>query len=63
MGRFAGMGREAPAALKALEEGWQKISGNAGPFVAPAIEWRIRGRDRMYRVLGSRPPAPVSASG
>ncbi|GAA3818755.1 FAD-dependent monooxygenase [Streptomyces coacervatus] len=38
-------------------KGCQKISGNAGPFFAPATERRIRSRDRMYRVLSSRPLA------
>ncbi|GHJ36266.1 FAD-dependent monooxygenase [Streptomyces sp. TS71-3] len=32
----------------------QRISGNAGPFLAPATERRIRSRDRTYRLLGSR---------
>lgn len=35
----------------------QKISGNAGPFFAPPTERRIRSRDRMYRLLASRPMA------
>lgn len=37
--------------------GCQKISGNTGPFFASPTERRIRNRDRMYRVLASRPPA------
>ncbi|MFF8451192.1 FAD-dependent monooxygenase [Streptomyces leeuwenhoekii] len=37
--------------------GCQKISGNVGPFFAPPTERRIRGRDRMYRLLASRPVA------
>ncbi|MFC9925174.1 FAD-dependent monooxygenase [Streptomyces sp. NPDC127190] len=36
-------------------KGCQKISGNAGPFFAPPTERRIRSRDRMYRLLSSRP--------
>jgi DNA-binding SARP family transcriptional activator len=40
----------------------QKISGNAGPFFAPPTERRIRSRDRMYRLLGSRPWAASSRS-
>ncbi|MFF1730986.1 FAD-dependent monooxygenase [Streptomyces sp. NPDC058247] len=35
-------------------KGCQKISGNAGPFFAPPTERKIRSRDRMYRLLGSR---------
>ncbi|MET9456928.1 FAD-dependent monooxygenase [Streptomyces canus] len=38
-------------------KGCQKTSGNAGPFFAPATERRIRSRDRMYRLLASRPLA------
>ncbi|WP_328550938.1 BTAD domain-containing putative transcriptional regulator [Streptomyces sp. NBC_00366] len=43
--------------IRDFANGCQKISGNAGPFFAPATERRIRNRDRMYRVLGSRPLA------
>lgn len=43
--------------IRDFAKGCQKISGNAGPFFAPATERRIRNRDRMYRVLGSRPLA------
>ncbi|MGV9629381.1 FAD-dependent monooxygenase [Streptomyces sp. NPDC003487] len=40
--------------IRDFARGCQKISGNAGPFFAPATERRIRSRDRMYRLLGSR---------
>ena len=40
--------------IRDFAKGCQKISGNAGPFFAPATERRIRSRDRMYRLLGSR---------
>ncbi|MCG0068355.1 FAD-dependent monooxygenase [Streptomyces tricolor] len=43
--------------IRDFARGCQKISGNAGPFFAPATERRIRSRDRMYRLLGSRPMA------
>ena len=43
--------------IRDFAKGCQKISGNAGPFFAPATERRIRSRDRMYRVLASRPLA------
>ncbi|MFE7171860.1 FAD-dependent monooxygenase [Streptomyces sp. NPDC057616] len=43
--------------VRDFARGCQKISGNAGPFFAPATERRIRSRDRMYRLLGSRPLA------
>ncbi|MGW3122577.1 FAD-dependent monooxygenase [Streptomyces sp. NPDC001107] len=43
--------------IRDFAKGCQKISGNAGPFFAPATERRIRSRDRMYRVLSSRPLA------
>ncbi|GGZ12161.1 hypothetical protein GCM10010300_65450 [Streptomyces olivaceoviridis] len=56
--------RVAPAAYESrvrdFARGCQKISGNAGPFFAPATERRIRSRDRMYRLLGSRPLAGFS---
>ncbi|MFC3575356.1 FAD-dependent monooxygenase [Streptomyces yaanensis] len=45
------------ARIRDFAKGCQKISGNAGPFFAPATEWRIRSRDRMYRLLSSRPLA------
>jgi 2-polyprenyl-6-methoxyphenol hydroxylase-like FAD-dependent oxidoreductase len=35
-------------------KGCQKVAGNAGPFLAPASEQKIRRRDRAYRLLGSR---------
>ncbi|WP_460069855.1 FAD-dependent monooxygenase [Streptomyces sp. YKOK-I1] len=41
--------------IRDFAKGCQKTSGNAGPFFAPATERRIRGRDRMYRLLASRP--------
>ncbi|MGV9348046.1 FAD-dependent monooxygenase [Streptomyces spiralis] len=40
--------------VRDFAKGCQKISGNAGPFFAPPTERRIRSRDRMYRLLGSR---------
>ncbi|MFI1166727.1 FAD-dependent monooxygenase [Streptomyces sp. NPDC020801] len=40
--------------VRDFAKGCQKISGNAGPFFAPATERRIRSRDRMYRLLSSR---------
>jgi 2-polyprenyl-6-methoxyphenol hydroxylase-like FAD-dependent oxidoreductase len=40
--------------IRDFAKGCQKISGNAGPFFAPPTERRIRSRDRMYRLLGSR---------
>lgn len=43
--------------IRDFAKGCQKISGNAGPFFAPPPERRIRGRDRMYRLLASRPMA------
>ncbi|WP_328506058.1 FAD-dependent monooxygenase [Streptomyces sp. NBC_00391] len=43
--------------IRDFAEGCQKTSGNAGPFFAPPTERRIRGRDRMYRLLASRPLA------
>jgi 2-polyprenyl-6-methoxyphenol hydroxylase-like FAD-dependent oxidoreductase len=53
--------RKAFAAYEArisdFAKGCQKTSGNAGPFFAPATERRIRSRDRMYRLLASRPLA------
>ncbi|MCW7943848.1 FAD-dependent oxidoreductase [Streptomyces hygroscopicus] len=50
--------RTALAAYEArigdFAKGCQKTSGNAGPFFAPVSARRIRSRDRMYRMLGSR---------
>ncbi|MDC2958628.1 FAD-dependent monooxygenase [Streptomyces gilvifuscus] len=43
--------------VRDFAKGCQKISGNAGPFFAPPTERRIRSRDRMYRILASRPLA------
>jgi 2-polyprenyl-6-methoxyphenol hydroxylase-like FAD-dependent oxidoreductase len=43
--------------IRDFAKGCQKISGNAGPFFAPPTERRIRSRDRMYRILSSRPLA------
>ncbi|GHK04635.1 FAD-dependent oxidoreductase [Streptomyces sp. Y2F8-2] len=45
------------ARIRDFAKGCQKTSGNAGPFFAPATERRIRTRDRMYRLLSSRPLA------
>lgn len=42
------------AEIRAYAKGCQKISGNAGPFLAPATGKKIRSRDRMYRILSSR---------
>ncbi|MEV0174002.1 FAD-dependent monooxygenase [Streptomyces sp. NPDC050803] len=63
-GELALAGGDHRRAFAAYEEritgfakGCQKTSGNAGPFFAPATERRIRGRDRMYRLLASRPLA------
>lgn len=50
---------EYESRIRSFAKGCQKISGNAGPFFAPPTERRIRSRDRMYRLLGSRPPAGV----
>ncbi|MGQ4332499.1 FAD-dependent monooxygenase [Streptomyces hayashii] len=43
--------------IRDFARGCQKTAGNAGPFFAPATERRIRSRDRMYRLLASRPMA------
>lgn len=48
---------EYESRIRDFAKGCQKISGNAGSFFAPPTERRIRGRDRMYRVLASRPLA------
>ncbi|KOV72304.1 MULTISPECIES: FAD-dependent monooxygenase [unclassified Streptomyces] len=63
-GELALAGGDHRTALAAYEnrvrdfaKGCQKVSGNAGPFFAPATERRIRSRDRMYRLLSSRPLA------
>ncbi|MFF4315962.1 FAD-dependent monooxygenase [Streptomyces sp. 900105755] len=48
---------EYESRIRDFAKGCQKISGNAGPFFAPPTERRIRSRDRMYRVLASRPLA------
>ncbi|MFF9281054.1 FAD-dependent monooxygenase [Streptomyces griseosporeus] len=48
---------EYEARIRPFAKGCQKISGNAGPFFAPATERGIRNRDRMYRLLASRPLA------
>ncbi|MEV6941210.1 FAD-dependent monooxygenase [Streptomyces sp. NPDC051172] len=45
------------ARITDVAKGCQKTSGNAGPFFAPPTERRIRSRDRMYRLLASRPLA------
>ncbi len=41
--------------IRDFARGCQKTSGDAGPFLAPPTERRIRSRDRMYRLLASRP--------
>lgn len=50
--------------IRDFARGCQKTSGDAGPFLAPPAErrirsrdrlYRIRSRDRMYRPLASRP--------
>lgn len=43
--------------IRDFAKGCQKTSGNAGPFFAPPTERRIRSRNRMYRLLASRPLA------
>ncbi|MCL6668947.1 FAD-dependent monooxygenase [Streptomyces panaciradicis] len=48
---------EYESRVRDFAKGCQKISGNAGPFFAPPTERRIRSRDRMYRILASRPLA------
>ncbi|MGW0946940.1 FAD-dependent monooxygenase [Streptomyces sp. NPDC002623] len=45
---------EYESRIRSFAKGCQKISGNVGPFFAPATERRIRSRDRMYRLLSSR---------
>lgn len=47
--------------ISAFAKGCQKGFGNAGPFLAPATERRIRSRDRMYRLLASRLWPPSSS--
>ncbi|MEV5611734.1 FAD-dependent monooxygenase [Streptomyces sp. NPDC052225] len=42
------------AAITKYAKGCQKTSGNAGPFLAPATEKKMRSRDRAYRMLSSR---------
>ncbi|MFI6880694.1 FAD-dependent monooxygenase [Streptomyces sp. NPDC050400] len=42
------------AAITKYAKGCQKLSGNAGPFLAPPTEKKIRSRDRAYRMLSSR---------
>jgi 2-polyprenyl-6-methoxyphenol hydroxylase-like FAD-dependent oxidoreductase len=41
--------------LRPYALGCQKLAGNAGPFLAPATDTRIRRRNRMYRALGWKP--------
>ncbi|NKQ23397.1 FAD-dependent monooxygenase [Streptomyces galbus] len=48
---------EYEARIRDFARGCQKVSGNVGPFFAPPTERRIRSRDRMYRLLASRPLA------
>ncbi|MEV5310295.1 FAD-dependent monooxygenase [Streptomyces sp. NPDC052610] len=61
LARAGGDHRAAFAGYEALvrdfARGCQKIAGNAGPFFAPPTERRIRSRDRVYRLLASRPLA------
>ncbi|THC49701.1 FAD-dependent monooxygenase [Streptomyces sp. A1499] len=42
------------AEVRDYARGCQRTSGNAGPFLAPPTERRIRSRDRAYRLLASR---------
>ncbi|MFI7010541.1 FAD-dependent monooxygenase [Streptomyces sp. NPDC050145] len=42
------------AEITQYAKGCQKTSGNAGPFLAPPTEKKIRSRDRAYRMLSSR---------
>ncbi|MFI7387011.1 FAD-dependent monooxygenase [Streptomyces sp. NPDC049813] len=42
------------AEITKYAKGCQKLSGNAGPFFAPPTEAKIRSRNRVYRMLGSR---------
>lgn len=42
------------AEITKYAKGCQKTSGNAGPFLAPPTEKKIRSRDRAYRMLSSR---------
>ncbi|GGS10936.1 FAD-dependent oxidoreductase [Streptomyces aureoverticillatus] len=42
------------AEIRDYAKGCQKTSGNAGPFLAPPTEKKIRSRDRAYRMLSSR---------
>ncbi|MBT2398025.1 FAD-dependent monooxygenase [Streptomyces sp. ISL-100] len=58
LARARGGHRTAFAAYEAevrdFAKGCQKIAGNAGPFLAPPSEKKIRQRDRAYRMLSSR---------
>ncbi|MEU1144812.1 FAD-dependent monooxygenase [Streptomyces sp. NPDC005863] len=63
-GELAAAGGDHRAAFAAYEaeigayaRNCQKSSDRVGPFLAPPTERRIRSRDRVYRVLGSRPLA------
>ncbi|MFD9909312.1 FAD-dependent monooxygenase [Streptomyces sp. NPDC059063] len=42
------------AEITDFAKGCQKTAGNAGPFLAPPTEKKIRSRDRAYRMLSSR---------
>ncbi|WP_078868793.1 FAD-dependent monooxygenase [Streptomyces sp. NRRL B-1347] len=42
------------AEVRDYAKGCQKLAGNAGPFLAPPTERKIRSRDRAYRMLSSR---------
>ncbi|WP_020673497.1 FAD-dependent monooxygenase [Amycolatopsis nigrescens] len=41
--------------IRDYAKGCQKISGNAGPFLAPPTEAKIRRRNRAYRLLSAKP--------
>jgi 2-polyprenyl-6-methoxyphenol hydroxylase-like FAD-dependent oxidoreductase len=40
--------------IRRFAKGCQKTAGNAGPFLAPPTEKKIRSRNRAYRMLSSR---------
>ncbi|MGX1886171.1 hypothetical protein [Streptomyces sp. NPDC055287] len=42
------------AEVSDFAKGCQKTAGNAGPFLAPPTEKKIRQRDRAYRMMSSR---------
>ncbi len=43
--------------IRRYAEGCQKLATNAGPFLAPPTEAKIRSRNRIYRLLSWRPMA------